>query len=143
MSHQLLTESDLAELRESRPATRQADPIDLAVGHHAFVVRHRFDVHVQTKIGPGPRLSVSRFYWAATPPTAVDFVRDLRGGALYSVEQEIAAKRSYFEAAGIRYVIAADEFDEDCIRPTAVAPSDGAEAVEGTRPLTAPRRRRG
>lgn len=125
---------DLDEAYEVHAPVRVPDLLSLALGESAFVAGHRFDLQIY--VSPGfvsPRLTVTRFYWGATPPTVIDFRRDVRSPA------ELEAKRAFFADRGIRYVLAEDEFDEDAVRAAVAPPESDAPAQ---RPMTAPRRRR-
>jgi hypothetical protein len=133
---------DPAERFEAHLAPRTTDILSEAIGSAAFVVHHRLGIYLTMGTGlRSPRLAVSRYYFDATPPTAVDFVRELR-----FAEAEVAAKRAWCAERGIRYLLAIDEFDEDAPRRPASAPLAGSAGDSGAEPLgqppaTAPRRR--
>jgi hypothetical protein len=132
-----LQEQDLRERFEPRPAERPLDVISEAVGTGIFIRSHRTALQLDLGNGfRGRRLSVSRYYWGAEPPVAVDFRKEVQHG-----RPEVEAKAAYFAGAGVRYVLAVDEWDEEALS-LALAPSAAeAEPGEPQRPLVAPRRK--
>lgn len=140
MGFSQIVDPDEAEALEPRGDERPLDPISAALDSGAFVRSHRFaGLFIRTAVGRSPRLSVSRYYWDAEPPVAVDFRKEIRFG-----DEEMAAKRAYFEATGIRYVVVVDEWDEEGVSLRLTPSSDDSEAVATPDPgrlLTAPRRR--
>jgi hypothetical protein len=56
-------------------------------------------------------LAVSRYYFSARPPVAVDVLPQPK-----RAKNEIAAKRAYCKRNGIRYVVVADNYDDQGVR---------------------------
>jgi hypothetical protein len=97
---------------EQRAPESPPDPISQALGAKVFVRNHRLgNLHIATPMGRSPRLSVSRFYWDLDPQIVVDFFKELKRG-----KAEYEAKKAYCAERGIRYILAADEWDEEAVR---------------------------
>lgn len=120
------------EEAEAPPRIEVADPVSQALGQKAFVRSHRIDLQLDMHPGRSPRLSVSRYYWDAEPPIAVDFVREIRHG-----KREVDAKRAYCRQRNIRYLLLANEFDEEGVRGKTAPLSSPDEAP--AEPTGAPR----
>lgn len=131
------------EHESQAPPKRPLDTISERLGTGIYIERHRLSLQIVEGAFRSPRLRISRFYWDLTPPVAVDFVRELRHGAV-----EVAAKRDYFKKAGIRYILASNEWDEEAqgLNKPGVSRSSAPESrppesspTTGRRPVTAPR----
>jgi hypothetical protein len=87
---------------------RTPDVLSEILGARTYARRHRFGVRLQRGAAQSPKLSVSRFYFDTDPPTAVDFVPEIKRG-----KAEVLAKYTYCEVHGIRYILLASEWDEE------------------------------
>jgi len=101
------------EAEVAMAARPHSDAISTAVGSPLYSTHHRFtdlkvDVYQQMSM-KGGGLAVSRYYFMAR--IVVDVIRQpLR------FQKEIAAKRAYCARKGLKYVLVADEFDDESVR---------------------------
>lgn len=121
------------EIREPLPPEQQDDAISSVVGSSTYVRNHRFeDLRLRIGGAQAPRLTVSRFYWNATPPTVIDFYSELRFG-----RAEALAKGAYCQERVIRYVLLADQHDLERLAQEYGLTVDALPEVADVRPPTA------
>jgi hypothetical protein len=131
------------EHEEDRVAVSAVDPMDAisgVVGSPVYSAHHRFPglrlgLHRAMSV-TSHALSVSRFYFGVEPKVIVDVVAHPE-----RYRTEIAAKRAFFAEQGWRYVLVADDMDEDEVRrqltpARAVAPGRPPRTTAARRPRT-------
>lgn len=125
------------EERDVRTPLRLVDAVSVAVGASHFVQNHRLAIQIRFEVGVSRRLRVSRFYWDLTPPVAIDFVESLVYG-----EDEVAAKKQYFEGQEIRYILAKGPWDGESVDHalTKIETPEIAAVLDAAKPLSGPRR---
>ena len=127
--------------RVSAPVRTQ-DVLSDILGARSYVRFHRMSVRLRGNTGVSSKLQVSRFYFDTEPPTAVDFLGEVKRG-----KPEILAKYAYCEAHRIRYVLLANEWDTDGLQALFQALNPAAESATVAKVpadlLIAPRKPRG
>lgn len=98
----------LTKQEQELVAEDYGDAVCVAVGCKHYVQKHRTNCHMpQPGGGISARLSVSRYYWDLEPPVAVDFASELGRDPA----GEVQAKKEYFAANNVLYVLVRDAFD--------------------------------
>lgn len=135
MSFSAIQDADERERAERRPIPRQLDAVSEILGSGVYIRSHR--TALQIEISPGylsSRITVSRYYFQLEPPVAVDFLKEIRS------KRELEAKRAYFDAQSIRYVVTVDEWDGEAVEAAITEPAGDMDTESVQRPVTAPRR---